>query len=290
MRVRQLPPSAAPAKSGYQVRALDRALDILTAFSVRQPELSLTEVATRTDLPKSTALRLLAVLEDRGFVERTPETDHYRVGVQLFEIGSIYIQTLAIESVARPYLLRLAQQCNQTANLGVLSCGEIVHLAVLPPDRPIRFYANVGQRDKAHATGLGKALIAELSDEALAELVHQHGLERRTRRTIDSLEALRLHLAQVRAQGYAIDDEESSVGLRCVAAPVRDHLNQAIAAISVSGPAFEVRDETLPQLIEAVTDTALAISHRLGHRVQAPPVQRTADATDERREVVTHAV
>src|SRR5687768_6205870 len=105
MSVRQLPRSDVPAKSGYQVRALDRALDILAAFTLRQPELSLTEIATRTDLPKSTALRLLAVLEEHGFVERSPDTEQYRVGVQLFEIGSIYIQTLAIDSVARPYLL-----------------------------------------------------------------------------------------------------------------------------------------------------------------------------------------
>jgi DNA-binding IclR family transcriptional regulator len=286
MSVRELPRPAAPAKSGYQVRALERALDILAAFSLRQPELSLTAIATRTHLPKSTALRLLAVLEARGFVERSPDTDHYRVGIHLFEIGSIYIQTLAIESVARPFLLRLAQQCNQTANLAVLSRGEIVHLAVLAPDRPIRFYAQVGQREKAHATGLGKVLLAELSDEELAEVVRQQGLERRTRRTVVSLEALRMHLTQVREQGFAIDDEESSVGLRCVAAAVRDHQDQAVAAISVSGPAFEFRDEAFPQIIEAVTSTARDISYRLGNRVQ----DQVRTTTEEAREVVTQAV
>ena len=289
MSVRE-PPRPAPAvRSGYQVRALERALDILAAFSLRQPELSLTEIATRTHLAKSTALRLLAVLEERGFVERAAETDRYRVGIHLFEIGSIYIQTLAIESIARPFLLQLAHQCNQTANLGVLRHGEIVHLDVLAPDRPIRFYAQVGQREKAYATGLGKVLLAELSDEELAELVRNQGLERRTRRTIVSLEALRLHLAQVREQGFAIDDEESSVGLRCVAAPVRNHRDQAVAAISISGPAFEFRDEALPQFIDAVIDTAREVSYRLGHRIHVAQVGPLA-ATGKTRGVASHAI
>jgi IclR family KDG regulon transcriptional repressor len=277
MIARQLPRPDGSTKSGYQVRALQRALDILTTVNLRQPELSQTEIATRTGLAKSTALRLLAVLEGSGFVERSPDTDHYRIGVQLCEIGSIYIQTLAVESVSRPYLLRLAQRCNQTANLGFLSRGEIVHLAVLAPDRPIRFYAHVGQREQAHATGLGKALLAELSDEELVELARRHGLDRRTRRTIVSPDALRTHLAQVREQGFAIDDEESSVGLRCVAAPVRDYRNRTVAAISVSGPASEFRDQSLPRFVEAVTGTARGISCRLGHRVQ----DQTPAATEE---------
>jgi DNA-binding IclR family transcriptional regulator len=289
MNVRGLPRPATPAKPGYQVRALERALDILGAFSLGRPELSLTEIAARTCLSKSTALRLLAVLDERGFVERSPETDRYRVGLRLFEVGSVYIQTVAIDAVARPILGRLAQRCNQTANLGVLSYDEVVHLAVLAPDRPIRFYAHVGQREKAHATGLGKVLLAELDDDELADLVRRRALEPRTRRTIVSLDDLRQHLALVREQGFAIDDEESAVGLRCVAAAVRDHQNRAVAAVSVSGPTFEVRDELLPDYVEAVVGAAHEISDRLGNRVQSSASVEDADAGLEYRGVVVGA-
>jgi DNA-binding IclR family transcriptional regulator len=283
MSLRGLPRSTSSAKPGYQVRALERALDILGAFSLGRPELSLTEIAVQTHLSKSTALRLLAVLDERGFVERSPETDRYRVGLRLFEVGSVYIQTVAIDAVARPILGRLAHRCNQTANLGVLSHDEVVHLAVLAPDRPIRFYAYVGQREKAHATGLGKVLLAELDDDELAELVRRRALEPRTGRTIVSLDDLRRHLARVREQGFAIDDEESAVGLRCVAATVRNHQNRAVAAISISGPAFEVRDELLPDYVAAVVGAAHEISDRLGNRVQASTSAEIAGAELEYR-------
>lgn len=134
----------------YQVRALTRALDILNAFSLVQPELSLSRIASLVDLAPSTALRLLSTLVEYGLVEKSPETDRYRIGVHAFELGSIYIQTTTIEAQALPLLQSLARECNQTANLGILDRGEVVHISVVPPDRPIRYYARVGQRESIH--------------------------------------------------------------------------------------------------------------------------------------------
>lgn len=274
------------ATSRYQVRALERALAILDAFSLAEPALSLTDLAARVNLAKSTATRLLAVLEERGYLERSPDTERYQIGVRAFELGSIYIQTTSIEAEAQPVLRQLARECQQTANLGILNGLAVVHIAVVPPDRPIRFYTTVGQRESAHCTGLGKALLAALDTERLAELVAEYGLPRRTARTITTLEELRAAVARVREQGFALDNEESFDGLKCVAASIRDDKNRTVAAVSISGPAGEFNSETLPQYSEAVLRAAAAISARLGHRVHALAprnafARSAADGTDD---------
>lgn len=259
----------APSTSRFQVRALERALAALDAFSLAEPALSLTDISTRLNLAKSSATRLLAVLEARGYLERSPDTDRYQVGVRAFELGSIYIQTTSIEAEAQPVMRGLARECQQTANLGILSGFEVVHIAVVPPERPIRFYTTVGQRDSAHCTGLGKALLASLDAARFVELAGDQPLPRRTANTITTIDELRGEVALVREQGFAFDNEESFSGLRCVAAPIRDDMNRTVAAVSISGPAAEFSDEMLPRYSASVRRAAGAISARLGHRVHA---------------------
>jgi DNA-binding IclR family transcriptional regulator len=257
--------------SQYQVRALERALQILGAFSLERPERSLSELSMMTDLAPSTTLRLLSILAQHGYVERSPDTDRFRIGVGMFERGSIYIQTTSVEAESREALVALARDTNQTASVAVLDRGEIVHIAVVQPERAIRYYAPVGQREMAHCTGLGKALLSGLSDAELQEVIEQRGLPSRTDRTITTIAQLRTHLATVRERGYAMDNEESIVGLRCVAAPIRDDRNRVVAAVSASGASAEFTEETLPGIIEAVRATARAISTRMGNRVQHEP-------------------
>jgi DNA-binding IclR family transcriptional regulator len=247
---------------------LERALQILGSFSLEQPELSLSDLSMATDLAPSTTLRLLSILAQYGYVERSADTDRYRIGVGMFERGSIYIQTTSIEAHAQEPLAALARECNQTASLAVLDRGDIVHIAVFPPDRAIRYFAPVGQREMAHCTGLGKVLLSGLPDEELGEIVEQRGLPGRTDRTITTIGVLRTHLAQIREQGYAVDNEESVIGLRCVAAPIFDDRNRVVAAISASGPAAEFSETTIPELLRAIRKTAALISERLGNKVQ----------------------
>jgi IclR family transcriptional regulator, KDG regulon repressor len=246
---------------------LDRALQILGTFSLEHPELSLSDLSMATDLAPSTTLRLLSILAQYGYVEKSADTDRYRIGVGMFERGSIYIQTTSVEAEAQEPLAALARECNQTASLAVLDRSDIVHIAVFPPARAIRYYAPVGQREMAHCTGLGKVLLSGLSDDELEEVVGQRGLPGRTDRTITTIGALRAHLAQVREQGYAFDEEESVVGLRCIAAPIFDDRNRIAAAISASGPAAEFSDASIPELLRAIRKTAAVISERLGNNV-----------------------
>lgn len=254
--------------ANYQVRALERALDILDLFGLDTPTLTLTEIAARAKLAKSTATRLLAVLEERGWLERSVDTDRYRIGVGAFALGQVYIQTMTLEAEAQPFLQRLAQACNQTANLGILDRGEVVHIAVVVADRPIRFDAYAGQREEAHCTGLGKVLLAELPGAELAAIIARHGLTPRTAHTIADPDALRDHLATVREQGFALDDQESHLGLRCLALPIRDARGRIVAAVSVSGLLDEFSDEAMLRYRVATAEAAAGIAARLGHGVR----------------------
>ena len=250
----------------YQVRALARGLAILTSFTLTHPEQSLTAISTRLGLAKGTAVRLLTVLEEHGFVERAA-SERYRLGVRLFELGSIYEQTFSIEQAARPALEQLARECQQTANLGILNQGQVVHIAVVPPQRPIHFAGQLGARELVHCTGLGKALIADCSPESIQAIVDEHGLPSRTAKTITTIEVLEDRLAVVRERGYATDEEESFLGLSCVAAPIRDATGRTVAAVSVSGATAEfAANDYVPMIQEAATTIALT----LGYGVHAP--------------------
>src|SRR5215212_2298172 len=217
------------ANTNYQVRALERALDILDAFTLATPELSLARLAERVDLPKSTVIRLVAILVDRGYLERVPETESFRIGVRAFEVGCVYIQSTSLEEQARPIMATLAQATGQTANLGILDRGELVHLAIEAPDRPVRYWATPGKREDPHYTGLGKVLLAALPEDRLAAHLGRQPLARRTPLSITDPAVLRDELDRVRAAGYAIDDEESNEGVRCIAAPIVDGTGVTVA-------------------------------------------------------------
>src|SRR5215217_2808620 len=230
---------ATTANTNYQVRALERALDILDAFSLATPELPLTRLAGRVDLPKSTVVRLVSILVDRGYLERVPESENLRVGVRAFEVGCVYIQSTSIEAEARPIMARLAEATGQTANLGILDQGELVHLAVEPPNRPVRYWATPGKREDPRFTGLGKVLLAALPEDRLVAHLARRPLVAMTPCSITDPVALREELARVRATGYAVDDEESNPGVRCVAAPIVDESGATVAAVSISGSRAE---------------------------------------------------
>jgi DNA-binding IclR family transcriptional regulator len=262
-RPRRLPPSS------YQVRALHRGLLILTLFSPARPKLDLAEVSERLGIPKPTALRLLECLRDEGFLTWDQPTGLYSLGLRAFEVGSVYLATLPIEQVAVPFLRRLSEETNLTANLGVLDRFEVVHIAIVEPERPLRYHTRVGTRDRLHSTGLGKVLLAQFDEEALDELVRAVGLPAHTPATITDRATLDAELAAVRRLGYAEDQEETIAGLRCLAAPVRAANNAVVAAVSISGPAADFTRDARHGLLTALRRGASAISAQLGWSASA---------------------
>jgi DNA-binding IclR family transcriptional regulator len=233
--------------------------------------MTLAEISSRLDIPKPTALRLLECLRDEGFLAWDGETGAYSLGLRAFEVGSVYLATLPLEQAALPFLRRLSEETNLTANLGVVDRFEVVHLAIVEPERPLRYHTRVGTRDYLHCTGLGKVLLAQFDRAALDDLVRTVGLPARTPATLTGRTALDAELVGVRRLGYAEDREETIPGLRCLAVPVRAANREVVAALSISGPAADFDDGERPGLLRALLAAARGISEQLGWSAAGEP-------------------
>jgi IclR family transcriptional regulator, KDG regulon repressor len=242
----------------YQNTSAERVFQLLECFSDDDAGLSLTELVRRSKLSKATAFRFLAVLVRLGYLERGND-DAYSLGYRLFELGSRVDQSAAIQRRVRPHLAELASTLNETAHLGVLRSTSVVYVATVDGGRPML----PGHREQgidAHASGIGKVLLAFLPEERVRQLYAGRHLEARTARTITNLEMLLRVLRQIRVQRYGFDMGELDNGLRCVAAPVFDAAGNAPCAISISGPASRISDLALPKIIAAVSIAAASAS------------------------------
>jgi DNA-binding IclR family transcriptional regulator len=272
--------SSTPSPPIYHIQVLDRAFDVLDVLAGNGGELGATEVALNLGLHKSTVHRLLMMLQTRRFVERNSETGKYRLGWRLFELGSLAASRVDLYSIARPHIEHLVKITGETAHLGVLRGGEIISLLNVETHRSVRTPSSVGRRTPIFCTSLGKAIVANLPGAAAAEVIRNVDFRVFTRHTLN-LSSFMAELEKVREQGYALDNEELEEGLRCVGAPVRNHLGEVVAAISIAGPSYRVGGEYLSGLIRSVVTTAGQLSADLG----APAV--LSGATE--RERATHA-
>jgi IclR family acetate operon transcriptional repressor len=248
---------------------VDAALSILeTLGSVH--DMGLTELARKLGLGKSSVHRLLASLVTRGYVEKNPESDRYRLTYRLFGVGSRAASRLGLRDTAHPVMERLAAQTGETVNLGVLDGTRVLSVHRVESQHLLRMHLEIGGGIPAHATALGKVLLAGLAPNELTRRLRGQRLERLTPNTLADRSALRRALGRVREAGFATDDEECSLGLRCVAAPILDHRGLAAAAVSVSGPSLRLPLPTLTDMAAPVREAAREISHLLGHLAVSP--------------------
>jgi len=253
----------------YVAPAVDAALSILeTLGSVH--EMSLTDLARKLGLGKSSVYRLLVTLAQRGYVEKNPQSERYRLTYRLFAVGSPAADRFGLREAAHPVMERLAAQTGETVNLGVLDGTRVLNIHKVESHHLLRMHMAVGSGVPAHATALGKVLLAALEPHELAQRLRGRRLERLTRQTIRDRPTLRVALARIRDQGFAIDDEECSLGLRCVAAPIVDRQGAVVAALSISGLSQRFPQTALSRLAEVVRAAAREISHRLGYSVEPP--------------------
>ena len=213
-----------------------RALSLLRALAESGDGMTLSDVAQMVGLPPSTAHRLLTTLQQERFVRFDGTAHVWQVGVEAFIIGNAFVRTRDVVGMARPYLRRLMEEGGETANLYLEQDGEAICMAQVECRQMMRAIARPGGRVQMHCSGAGKAMLGWLPDGELTRIIQKHGLRRVTDRTLDTPRRLRAALEEVRARGYAIDDEEHAVGLRCVAAPVFDEHGLPVAALSLSGP------------------------------------------------------
>lgn len=255
---------AAPGRDRYRIQAIERASAILGAFSPDRPELGVTELAEMLELHKSTVHRFLVNLERAGLVERLPRSGRYRLGLRLFELGSMVLQQMNLWDEALPFLEELVRDSGETGHMAMLDGGEAIYIEKVEARRALRIPSAMGRGYPAHATSLGKVLLAHLPASDVQAVVEQHGLGRHTRNTITDQESLAQELARIRREGYAIDNEEYDEGLRCIGAPIMDHTGQVVAALGIGGPVTRVTPERVPELARLVMVAAKGLSRRLG--------------------------
>jgi IclR family transcriptional regulator, pca regulon regulatory protein len=251
----------------YFVTALARGLQILEAFSGERQQLSLTEVAARAGLEKSTAFRFVYTLERLGYLERNPETRMYRLSLKLLRLGFAALNGLELVPVAEPHLKALSQLCGETTNMSVRDAAEIVYVARNKTQRILNVGLEIGSRLPVWCTSMGKAQLLDLSPAELEALLGQGTFPAAGPNAATNLQALLFDLEEVRQRGYAINDEELAAGVRSVAAPIRDREGAIAAAINISVPSARVsREELDTRLAPMVLETAQQISQALGAR------------------------
>lgn len=255
------------AKSEYAIQTVTNALRVLDVFEADE-EIGVTELARRLHLHKNNVFRLLATLEDKGWVEQSEDSERYRLGAACLRLARNYARTHGLTRWGRPALEQLARDTGETAHLGVLRGFEVVHLDGEQSPGLLVTGVRTGMRMPCHSTALGKVLLGcgpAGTIETFDREVAAGGMDSFTTETIVDRDKLLEHLHRVAAQGWALDVEESSPGVSCAAAPVLDATGRTVAALSVSGPASRLdRDALEGRLAPAVVAAANALSRQLG--------------------------
>jgi IclR family pca regulon transcriptional regulator len=249
----------------HHVQSLRRGLSVIRAFDAHHSELTLSEVARICDLTRAAARRFLLTLVDLGYMRTDGRL--FSLTPRVLELGYAFLSSLTLPEVAEPHLERLVAEVHESSSLSVLDGDDIVYVARVPTSRIMTVAINVGTRFPAYATSMGRVLLASLPDPELRAYLDRVRLDRLTSHTVPTPAALRSELARIRAEGYAIVDQELEDGLRAVAAPIRDRTGRVVGAVNISVQAARasleaMRRNLLPPLLAttALIDADLSAS------------------------------
>lgn len=250
----------------YLVPSIHRVFVLLEVLSESSKGLRISELSRQTGWPKSSIFNILSTLTQDGYVSQDPESSRYRMTIKLFSLGGAVVERMDIRNLAYPLLVDLVEKTGETANLGILDGIEAIYLETVAGPGAIRISTWPGKRLPIHRTALGKALAAELTEDELVAIIEKTGLPPGTHNSHTTLEALQADLKLIRQRGYAIDDEEDELAMRCVGAPICDFSGKTVAAVSVTGLAHRTPPETIQEISLAVIDTARRLSELMGYR------------------------
>lgn len=253
-----MPTEEPGARAASGVRSLERAFELLEHLADAGGQLALTELAEVSGLPMPTIFRLMRTLANRGYV-RQDASKRYALGPRLIRIGETAERLLG--TWARPALAQLVEEVGETANMALLEGDEAVYVAQVPSRHSMRMFTEVGRRVRPHCTGVGKALLAQLPDPVVREIIARTGMPAATAHTIVDPAALMRELGRIRQRGYAVDEEEQELGVRCVAVPVAG--TPTLTAISVSGPQSRLTHEAIKDVVPIMRRAAGQLARRL---------------------------
>ncbi len=256
---------ASNPREKYSINSINRATLILKCLSGTKTHFKMSELAVHLGFDRSTTYRILLSLEGAGFVQKDEKTGTYSLGLAAFEIGNAYLRQMDLIEVAKPIMIDLAQKVQETVHLAVLSDTEIVYVDKVDSPRSLGVISKIGQRAPVYCTALGKTLLAFQPEDEQSRIIQRIRLAPLTSRTITSRKNLIGEMREIRRQGYALDRREIEEDVECIGAPIRDHLGNVIAALSISGPLRKINTPMESQYVSQVTEAAVSISSKMGY-------------------------
>ena len=255
-----------PKKPAYKVQVLDRAINILEfVASQGAGEAGLPELSAAMKLHKTTTHRIAHVLESRGLLRRAPDSNRYRLGLHLYDLGCHALDSVNLRDEARPIMTRVAFEVGETVHLAVLDRSEVLYIERIEAQRSLTMGSKLGARNPVYCTALGKAILAFSSESEVDQALAGCRMEARTRNTITNVLSFKHELERIRNRGYSIDDEEIEDGIRCMSAPILNSANRAVAAISTSGPSSRITPNRFQSIGKTLLKAAEEISTHIGH-------------------------
>jgi DNA-binding IclR family transcriptional regulator len=261
----------------YSIRAVDRAVAVLTAFTIEDPALSLADIAERTELSKPTVFRLLTSLRRHGFIAQDEDRGEYRLGFELVSLAAIRRRQTKVWEVALPYLRRIRDAVDETVLLCVRIDDERYILDQVESTQPIRRVARIGERVPLYAGAASRILLAAMDDHEVDDYLGRTSLRSLGPATITDPDALRADLRSVRELGYAIGNNERNVGGNGIAVGVRDYTGRTVAALQVTAPNERWTDDVRTRALEILQSAATELSAELGDRSSAAPIPDIVD-------------
>jgi IclR family acetate operon transcriptional repressor len=254
--------------------AVERTLLILEAAAQREGGLSNADFSRKLKIPKSSASYILRTLVQHGYLRRDKEDGRYRLGMKVLTLSRGALSGVDVCSVALPIMRHLVEQIHITTHLAILDHNEAVYVEKVEAQSFVKMDTWIGRRMEVHTTGVGKAILAFLDVKEQEAILRQRGLKKLTPLTITSIPKLMREFDHIRQVGYAVDDEENSLGVRCVGAPIFNAAGRIEASIASTGTITDVTRDAVPRLAEMVKEAARRISHQIGYHGAYPPQKR----------------
>jgi IclR family KDG regulon transcriptional repressor len=253
------------ARKPERLSSVASAIRLLKAFSEHEVDIGISDLARRLGIAKSTVHRLATTLVSEGLLEQDRNNGKYRLGVALFRLGVLVRRRMDVSNEARPYIYDLRAKINESVHLAIRDGTEIMYVYNLESTHAIRMRSDLGVRKPVYCTAEGQAILAFQPQEVIDDVIAA-GLKPLTPNTITSAEKFQKALGLVRQRGCAIEDEESEIGMVCVAAPIRDDSGAVAAAIGIAGPVTRLSRKAVTAVIPHLIETADLVSSRLGFR------------------------
>jgi len=260
------PQEKSSARSG-QIQSLTRALSILNTIAGSPAGMKLTEIARGLGLAPSTTHRMLTTLQEERYVHYDRDSSRWQIGIQAFVTGNGFLSSRDLTTVSRPYMRRLMEESGETVNLAISEGDDVIYMAQVESREMMRVYSKPGNQVPLHCSGVGKAMLMLMANSEVERIVNARGLPKLTDKTILNLATLKGELKISKTRGYATDDEEHAIGLRCVASVIYDEYAEPFAALSISGPTARISPRRLLVLGETVKQFSADITAALGGKL-----------------------